>query len=61
MAMHLQTGMTPRAWRMICYCVFGLCIYCFTSFLEVYQDYRMRQIDEALKMSNALNPVDEVK
>ena len=47
--MTLSTEMTPRAWRMICYCVIGFLIYGLVLLMELLQNVHLNRIDEQLK------------
>ena len=45
----MSTEMTPRALRMIAYCVVGFLIYCLILFMEVLQNFQLNRIDAQLK------------
>ena len=45
----MNTGMTPRAWRMLSYCCIGLVIYSMVLFGEILQNMHLDRIDQQLK------------
>ena len=47
--MKLSTEMTPRAWRMICYCVVGFVIYGLFLLHELMLNLHLNRIDQQLK------------
>jgi hypothetical protein len=48
----LQTGMTPRAWRMICYICIGMCVYGLILLMETVQKFQLNRIDRQLQELN---------
>ena len=46
----ISTGMTPRAWRMISYCVVGFLVYCLLLFAEMLQSFHLNKIDQQLNL-----------
>ena len=54
----IQTGMTPRAWRMIAYSCIGLFFYGVTIVMETLQNYNLNRIDTQMQRMDALeNPL----
>lgn len=45
----LQTGMTPRAWRMIGYTCVGMLLYGGILFAEIVQNIQLNKVDAELK------------
>ena len=46
----MQTGMTPRAWRMISYSCIGFLIYGLVLVTEIVQNYHLNKIDKQMEM-----------